>query len=857
MGIQTFTEEDLAELTDADLAGLASRDKWLNEARPKQILPDDDWIQAIFKAGRGFGKALDLNTPVPTPSGWTTMGELCAGDQVFDENGHICTVVEAWPVMMDRPCYRVRFSDGDEIVADGEHLWLTWDKQARKAHGRAAAPQSHPAVRTTEEIRRTLIVGKKREKNHSVPCAKSLVLSVADLPVDPYILGAWLGDGTSKGAVMVIAEAGMREALERAGATLKAMKVQPGKTPLFAMAEVGGPFLRLAGLKNNKHIPAAYLRASHGQRLAMLQGLMDTDGHAHDKNGTCEFTSTNERLARDTLELIRSLGLKPTMTIGRATLYGKDCGPKYRVHFTAYFPVFRLQRKASRQMVARAQSLRQTQRYIVDVVPIGSVPVRCITVDSPKSLYLAGRGMIPTHNTRTICEWATWEAIRTGYPLIGHAVGPTLGDVMGTLMKGASGFQAVCPPEILYRGSWEHAYTESHSQPRLKFACGTVIRGFGVKEQGGRLRGPQCHFAIGDELREWDRPAGNLEDVHSNLMFGVRLPYPDGSPARAVFATTPKPIPYLKLLYKQKGVITIEGTTYENLKNLNPAFRNTILAKEGTKIGKQEIYAQDIDDLDGILKKSWIRLWPPHKKLPEFIYIIQSMDTAFEEEHSKDVAKGKEPDYSACSTFGIFNTKQCFTDEELRKMRVKSKYAMLLLDFWMERYSFPDLLEEARKTYRTKWGSPGRKPDLVLIENKASGISLRQTMMTYGIPTLPFDPHGQSKTMRVHTASPLAMQGMLFIPESTREDRKGEVRDWAEALMEQLTQFAGEGTIEYDDGLDTVVQTLLKAAELGYFHAEPQGRAFPDMDEKDEREAREARAQHAAAERRKRGNPYD
>lgn len=851
------TVEDAETLTQGDTAAYAARDRWLATLRPKQFPPAGDWTQLIWKSGRGFGKALDVNTPIPTPTGWTSMGELCPGDLVFDENGHICTVIEAWPVMQGRPCYRVRFSDGEEIIADEDHLWLTWTKQARKARHRATRPQSDAAVRTTAEIRATLKVSSKREANHSIPCTGSLVLTPIELDVDPYVLGAWLGDGTSAGAVMVIAEDEMRETLERAGAVLKPMKMRPGKTPLFGVPMLGGPFLRTWRLRKNKHIPAIYLRASHGQRLALLQGLMDTDGHAHDKNGTCEFTNTNERLARDTLELIRSLGLKPTMTVGRATLYGKDCGPKYRVHFTAYFPVFRLPRKAARQQMARAQSLRQTQRYIVGVDPIGSVPVRCITVDSPSSLYLAGRAMIPTHNTRSEVEWAWWEGWRTGQPLIGHAVAPTLGDVKGTVFEGPSGFQAIVPPECLYRGSWELAWNKSSSPPVLTMANGTIIKGFGAQEQGGRLRGPQCHFAIGDELREWDRPAGNLEFVHSNMMLGVRLPYPDGSPARAVFGTTPKAIPYLKSLYKQPGVVVITGSTYENLKNLNQAFANTILAKEGTKIGRVEIHAEDIDgEEDGIFKKSWLRLWPPFKKLPEFTYIVQSMDTAFEEENSIDVKKGKEPDFSACSTLGIFNTAQCFTEEERKRLKIKSKYAALLCDFWMERLGFPDLLEAARKSYRTKWGQPGRMPDVVLIEKKASGISLRQTLMQYGVPTSPYDPHNQSKTMRAHTISPLVFQGMLFVPESTREDRKGQVRDWADPLVDQMTMFAGEGTIEYDDGLDTITQAMIYLMERGYFHAEPQGRAFPDFDEKEDMERKQAQEIAAREKRGKQGNPY-
>lgn len=467
-------------------------------------------------------------------------------------------------------------------------------------------------------------------------------------------------------------------------------------------------------------------------------------------------------------------------------------------------------------------------------------------------LYSAGRGF---GKTLSEVEWAWWEGWRTGKPIIIHAVAPTLGDLNKVLFEGPAGFQAVIPPECLLGGTWDRAFNSTDHY--LVLSNGTKVQGFGAQDGGGRLRGPQCHCAIGDELREWDRPAGNLEFVHTNLMFGCRLPMPDGSFSRAVFGTTPKAIPYLRALQKQRGVIVVRGTTYENLTNLAQSFRDVILSKEGTKIGKQEIHAEDLDDDESaIFKRNWIRLWPPNKKLPEFTYIIMSLDTAYEEENI-DVKGQKDPDYSACGVFGVFNVNQCFTEEERKKLRVKSKYAIVLADFWQERLGFPDLLERTRQTYRTQWGSPGRRPDLVVIESKASGISLRQTLSVYGVPTAKFDGHGQSKTMRAHTVSPLVAQGMLFMPESAREDRAGQVRDWCEDLFDQLTTFAGEGTTEYDDGVDITVQALMVLNEQGYFAAEPQGRAFPDMDEKDEQDRQRATEIARKEKKRKTGNPYE
>lgn len=458
-------------------------------------------------------------------------------------------------------------------------------------------------------------------------------------------------------------------------------------------------------------------------------------------------------------------------------------------------------------------------------------------------IFRCGRGY---GKSRALTEWLSWEMWRLP-GLIGHAVGPTLSDVRGTLMLGPAGFRSVIPAECLLGGSWDTAYDSTHNE--ITLSNQSLIRGFGAADAGGRLRGPQANCGVGDECREWDKPAGNLEFVHSNMMFGLRLPYPDGTPTRAVLATTPKPIAYLKKLYRSPGVVVVTGNSYENMDNLSEAYRNHLLTLEGTQIGKVEIHGEDVESEQNVIfKRSWFRLWPAEKKLPEFQFVLMSMDTAMSEENYD--LKRQTVDFSACVVLGVFNTKQCFTEAELKKFNVKTKYAAVVCDAWMERLGFPELLEEARKTYRTKWGKPGHTPHVVLIENKQSGISLRQVLIQYGVPTWPSDPRGQSKTMRCHAASPLLLQGMLFVPESVLPERKGIVRDWAEPILEQMCAFAGEGSIEHDDMLDAVVQAMLYLSESGHFHAEPQGRAYPDPDEKEEKDQREAQR---AADREKRG----
>ncbi len=367
-------------------------------------------VRVAVKSGHKIGKALAVDTPIPTPSGWTTMGDIAVGDQVFDERGHPCSVIAATDVMLGHTCYDVVFSDGTVVVADADHQWLTWSAAARRSHDRAATPRHHPSVVTTEHIRSS-ISSNGRGRNHAIRNCEPVQYPATDVPLDPYTLGVWLGDGDSGAPMITSADPEIVEELCRAGVSVREIVGNGGAAKRYSIREVNGQKTRLVlrhiGVLKNKHVPAVYLRGSVTQRLALLQGLMDTDGSAK-PNGGVEFCNTNKRIADSVYELAASLGMKPVLSTGRAMLRGKDCGEKYRVTFTPHSPVFRLSRKLARQHGGKTKATWAKQRMIVDVRPRESVPVRCIQVDSPSSLFLCSRAFIPTHNSTLIAIIALW-----------------------------------------------------------------------------------------------------------------------------------------------------------------------------------------------------------------------------------------------------------------------------------------------------------------------------------------------------------------------------------------------------------------------------------------------------------------
>jgi deoxycytidine triphosphate deaminase len=359
-------------------------------------LPDD-------LVARLEGKALALSTPVPTPSGWRTMGDIEPGDYVFDESGAPTLVVAATEPMIGRPCREVMFSDGQRVVADADHQWVTVDKAGRRRGAQ------HANVRTTDEIARS--VRANGEMNHHIPLAGPVQYpDRLDLPIEPYTLGAWLGDGTTTAAAITSFDEEVLEQISGDGYAVRRLNYAPH---LYSIGGTGrtrdtstGQYarngslssrLRDLGMREGKYLPRPYLEAGVSQRLALLQGLMDTDGFVDDVAGRCEFTSTKENLADGVVELAAGLGFRPIKTVGRAMLNGIDHGPKYRVKFTPDRPVFRLPRKLARQ---KSPSARFHRFRAIDVVrEVASVPVRCIQVASPRGVFLVSRSFIPTHNS--------------------------------------------------------------------------------------------------------------------------------------------------------------------------------------------------------------------------------------------------------------------------------------------------------------------------------------------------------------------------------------------------------------------------------------------------------------------------
>ena len=331
----------------------------------------------------GAGKGHPLDEPILTPNGWVPVGNLQPGDEVVGSDGNPTRVLDVY----DRgilPVYRVTFRDGASVRVDGDHLWRVYVSSGRTY------------VRSTKSL-----TGLSGLGIYSIPTTQ-VTHPTAELPIDPYALGALIADGYlhgsgltwTKNEVAVVDE--MRLAVARSGGVLTDHKVFAARR--YGVTGLSGTVNRL-GLKvgsADKFIPAEYLTASVEQRLALVHGLFDGDGSVRSDRGTAHYTTISDRLADDVLQLLWSLGVF-------ATKYRTNHprGSYWVITVHGGFNPFGVSEQRNRV----TGTTRPFKRSFKSIELESNEPVRCIRVEAADSLYIT-KDYIVTHNTLTTVEAA-------------------------------------------------------------------------------------------------------------------------------------------------------------------------------------------------------------------------------------------------------------------------------------------------------------------------------------------------------------------------------------------------------------------------------------------------------------------
>lgn len=356
--------------------------------------------QTICLTARQMGKALCLDTDIPTPSGFIKMRDLKVGDQVFDRRGQPCTVTFKSQIH-HKPTYRLTLSDGNTIDACEDHIWSLYDYKKNR-NNRDVIVET-----TTKEIFDSgiLLSPKQKDRRYHIPVTDPVNYAKSEVSVDPYTLGYWLGDGSCNTSNITIHDNDVDSFVSNCPTDVR-IKKYPSAPNNINTVVVPGLITKLKsyGVSSVKQVPDQYLTNDIDTRLEVLRGLMDSDGTVHTTGNTLciSFSNKYPKLIETTQQLLESLGIK-------VSVYDAKRTNSTTLRFVTELDVFKLARKATKHVKPKLR--KHKKRAIVGIERIDTKPTQCITVDSDDHTFLCTKHFIPTHNSTIMAAFFCWYTL--------------------------------------------------------------------------------------------------------------------------------------------------------------------------------------------------------------------------------------------------------------------------------------------------------------------------------------------------------------------------------------------------------------------------------------------------------------
>lgn len=489
----------------------------------KDICEKLEWFSAAVAAKQSprlmifmpprHGKEVAHSTPVLTTAGWKTHGELRVGDEVFHPSGRPVRVL-ALAAEEHQDDYLVETTAGDVIRCHANHEWTVYDRSA----GVTRTVETRWFLRQTKFGKPAQVLSAGRAI-YQLPEVGPLDFPEQPLPVHPYVLGAWLGDGTrGKGCIThAQADAPVVERIESLGYTRTATWTHRNTDVLTTAFSgprpgVAGRLLtelRALGVTPDKHIPEPYLRGSIEQRLELLAGLIDTDGHTCQRTGRMRFTTADRRLAEGVMDLCAGLGFRPYCTIEQPKRSSSGIQGRREYYVVGFQPTLDVPCVLPRKRPTRLAPQRAVGIAAVRMEPNGEKG-RCIQVDAPDGLYLVGRCLTPTHNSEIGSRsFPAWHLGRyPNHEFIGCSYGSDLANGFSRKVRDVvkdPSFQAVFPECVVNKDSQS-----------VEAWLTTKGGGYAAAGVGGPITGRGAHVLVIDDPiknREAAESATNRESV--------------------------------------------------------------------------------------------------------------------------------------------------------------------------------------------------------------------------------------------------------------------------------------------------------------------------------------------------------
>ena len=357
------------------------------------------------------GKLLADSTPVFTSNGWKTHGELVVGDKVIGSDGNFTEITAVFP--KDVANYKVTLSNGEEIFCHGNHEWTVWNRSAQRVH----TYETHEMISKLHKAETKR--GKRVERNNIyLPYRQPMVGTKREFALNPYVLGAWLGDGTNTKPWITdpIEDFAIIEKVIMCGYPLRKVythKTTGVKSYVFdskMMKDLQNYGMCYYDKTHEKHIPIEYLTASFQQRLELLAGLLDTDGTLVKKERRYHFSTVSERLKDDFVTLIHTFGWRACVTICKPHKSSFGIEGKRDCYVIAFNPTFEIPCVLERKHLTE---FSQAHRISIESIePCEEIQGNCISVSNFDGLYAVGRTMQLTHNSGDLTMDVAWHCAR-------------------------------------------------------------------------------------------------------------------------------------------------------------------------------------------------------------------------------------------------------------------------------------------------------------------------------------------------------------------------------------------------------------------------------------------------------------
>jgi predicted phage terminase large subunit-like protein len=806
-----------------------------------QAVVDGDVKRLLINIPPRMGKQVADDTPVLTTEGWKTHGELSVGDRVFHPSGRSANIVAVSdPTPSD---VRVEFFDGSVFYCHENHEWTLFNRTTRRFETKETrefltAPKGRWGITRTGRVKK---IPSDDRALYQLPTVEPLQFHEASLSMPPYVLGAWLGDGSTGRPCIThsVLDQPYIDKIVSLGYPISTVSVHKTTGVLTTnFAGSGGRSnpprmtkeLRELGIFTDKRIPRSYLHASIDQRLELLAGLIDTDGTV-DKNSRCHFVTCSRGLAEDVIELVRSFGWRATDAQVEPRLSTSGIQGKKPCWVIGFQPDVAVPVALDRKKILRFASRRAIGLKSVTRDPCGKIG-RCIQVDAPDGLYLIGRNLVPTHNS-SICSvalpawiWAQpWDGPTSGPGVqLLHA---SYGDKLALRDSRKCRMLIESPWYQKYWGdrykiigdqNTKGRYATDKNGERLITSVGANVTG-----EGGNIIIVDDPNAAGEEFSEanieatkdwWDGTMSTrLNDMKTGAFIVIQQRLAEDDLTGHILEKEADEWVHLCLpmKYEPERSYVMPVTGWKDPRTVPgellwpDRFGDAEVARLERILGKFKAAGQLQQRPEppggGVIKRDWWKLWE-RDVFPPFDFILASLDTAY--------TTKTENDYSAMTVWGVFSGdakavsirdidsfgRPMFSD----RIYTEEAPKVMLMFAWQKQLELHELVHEVAKTCKRL------KVDKLIIENKAAGHSvsqeLRRLYQNEKFAVQLYDPKSQDKLSRLYSVQHLFSEGMVYAPDKA----------WAEMTITQVAQFP-KG--KHDDVVDTVSQSLRHLRDIG------------------------------------------